>query len=81
MAYWYFVFSFGIILLKWNQQMYMRWATLSFDSNIIIVTPIKMLQAERENPLNPNKVKTEMEKIIGLLKLSDRELEARKNKF
>ena len=61
--------------------MYMRWATLSFDSNILIVTPMKMLQAERENPPDPNKVKTEKEKIMGLLKLSDCELEARKNEL
>lgn len=61
--------------------MYMCWAILSVNSDTIIVTPMKMLPAERENPPDPNMVKLEKEEIIGLLTLSDSELEACKNKF
>jgi hypothetical protein len=61
--------------------MYMRWATLSIDSNTIIVTPMKMLQAEREDPPDPEKVRKEKEEILALLKLSDSDLEARKKEL
>ncbi|KAF8328625.1 hypothetical protein F5887DRAFT_897525, partial [Amanita rubescens] len=62
-------------------KMYMRWATLSIDSNTIIVTPMRMLQAEREDPPDPEKVKKEREEILALLKLSDSDLEARKKEL
>ncbi|KAM6489886.1 Pyridoxal phosphate-dependent transferase [Amanita muscaria] len=62
-------------------KMYMRWATLTIDSNTIIVTPMKMLHAEREDPPDPEKVKREREDILALLKLSDSDLEARKKEL
>lgn len=61
--------------------MYMHWATMSFGSKTIIVTPLKMLSAERKNPLVPEELKREKRRLLDLLKLSNYELESRKDEL
>jgi hypothetical protein len=61
--------------------MYMHWATMSFGSKTIIVTPFKMLSAERRNPLVLEDVKRQKRRLLNLLKLTNHELESRKDEL
>jgi hypothetical protein len=61
--------------------MYMHWATMSFGSETLIVTPVKMLPAERRNSSAHREVKKEKNRLLDLLKMTNSELESHKNEL